>query len=231
MQLRNCVSANKIAVMLPLRTLSETMATLRQELGAPLRRLYDDLVRQLTEAAIAEGAVKRGDVFPEFALPDTDGKFTLLSELLKLGPLVINFYRGQWCPFCSATIEAVSAATPAIRATGATVIGISPELGGLSFSASSKRNLNFTMLCDVDNGVALQCGLVFRLTNDIIQDYLADGFDLAQVYGNSSWFLPIPASYIVMPNGTISWAYVNPDFRYRMAPEEILHAVEELKSR
>ena len=87
------------------------------------------------------------------------------------------------------------------------------------------------MLCDVDNGVALQCGLVFRLTNDIIQDYLADGFDLAQVYGNSSWFLPIPASYIVMPNGTISWAYVNPDFRYRMDPEEILHAVEELRSR
>jgi peroxiredoxin len=217
--------------MLPLRTLSETMAALRQELSAPLRALYDDLVSQLTKTATAEGAIKRGDAFPEFALPDTNGRFTLLSELLKFGPLVINFYRGQWCPFCSATIEAMSAATPAISAAGATVIGISPELGNLSFSASREGSLNFPMLCDLDNGVALQCGLVFRLTDDLIQDYLADGLDLAQVYGNGSWFLPIPASYIVMPDGTISRAYVNPDFRYRMDPEEILQAVEELRPR
>src|SRR5215470_6546809 len=214
--------------MPPLRTLSETMAALRQELSAPLRSMYDDLVRQLTKTTTAEGTVTRGDVFPEFALPDTEGRFTLLSELLQRGPLVINFYRGQWCPFCSATIEAMSAATPAISAAGATVIGISPELGNLSFSASRKQDLNFTMLCDLDNGVALQCGLVFRMTDDIIQDYLADGFDLAQVYGNGSWFLPIPACYIVMPSGAISWAYVNPDFRYRMDPKEILQAVEAL---
>jgi peroxiredoxin len=218
-------------MMFPLRTLSETMAALRQELSAPVRSLYDDLVKRLTETATAEGAIKRGDVFPEFALPDEDGRFTLLSELLKLGPLVINFYRGQWCPFCSATIEAMSTAAPAISAAGATVIGISPELGHLSFSASSKPSLNFTMLCDLDNGVALQCGLVFRLTDDLIQDYLADGLDLAQVYGNGSWFLPIPASYIVMPDGAISWAYVNPDFRYRMDPKEILQAVEALRAR
>ena len=146
------------------------MAALRQELSAPLRGLYDDLVRQLTYTATAEGAIKRGDVFPEFALPDTDGRFTLLSELLKFGPLVINFYRGQWCPFCLATIEAMSAATPAIAAAGATVIGISPELGHLSVSASHKWNLNFTMLCDVDNGIALQPG-----TNEVQQ--LLDAVD------------------------------------------------------
>jgi peroxiredoxin len=217
--------------MLRLRTLSETLATLRQELSALERRLYDELVRRLTETATAEGAIQRGDVFPEFALPDTDGRFALLSELLNLGPLVINFYRGQWCPFCSATIEAMSVAAPAISAAGATVIGISPELGHLSFSAGDRRNLNFTMLCDLDNGVALQCGLLFRLTDDIIQDYVADGCDLTQINGNSSWFVPIPASYIVMPNGVVSWAYVNPDFRYRIDPEEILRALEELRPR
>lgn len=214
--------------MLLLRTLSETLAALRQELSVLERGLYDELVRRLTETATVEGAIKRGDVFPEFALPDTDGRFALLSELLNLGPLVINFYRGQWCPFCSATIEAMSAAAPAISAAGATVIGISPELGHLSFSPGHRRDLNFTMLCDLDNGVALQCGLLFRLTDDIIQDYVADGCDLAQVNGNGSWFVPIPASYIVMPDGVVSWAYVNPDFRYRMDPEEILRALEEL---
>jgi peroxiredoxin len=214
--------------MLPPRKLSDIMATLRQELSASARGLYDELVKHLTTAATAEGALKQGDTFPEFALPDLDGRFALLSELLERGPLVINFYRGRWCPFCSATVEAMSAAAPAIGAAGATVIGISPELGNLSFSENHAPKLNFRMLCDLDNGVALQCGLVFRLTDDLIADYIADGLDLAQVYGNGSWFLPIPASYIVMPDGRISRAYVNPDFRYRMDPEDILRAVVDL---
>lgn len=214
--------------MLSRQMLSETLAGLRRELRAPFRGLYDALVTHLAEAATAEGALNEGDIFPEFALPDEDGKFARSSELLRRGPLVVNFYRGQWCPFCSATVEAMSAVAPAIRAAGATVVGISPELGHLSFSTGRKHDINFSMLSDLDNGLALQCGLLFRLTDDIIREYRADGLDLAKVYGNGSWFLPIPASYIVTPNGRISHAHVNPDFRYRMEPEDVLRAVEKL---
>ena len=217
--------------MVSSRTLSETLAGLRKEVSAPVRALYDALVKRLTDSATAEGALGEGDVFPEFVLPDVEGGFALSSELLKPGPLVISFYRGQWCPFCSAAVEAMSAATPAIAAAGATVIGVSPELGHLSFAESRKRGLNFRMLNDLDNGLALQCGLLFRLTDEIIRDYRADGLDLAKVYGNSSWFLPIPASFIVLPNGNVSRAYVNPDFRYRMDPEDILQAIEGFKQR
>ncbi len=216
--------------MISSRTLSETMAELRQGVRAPLRVLYDALVKRLTDSATAQGALGEGDTFPEFVLPDVEGGFTRSSELLKPGPLVISFYRGQWCPFCSAAVEAMSAATPAITAAGATVIGVSPELGHLSFAESRKHGLNFRMLSDLDNGLALQCGLVFRLTDDIIQDYRAHGLDLPKVYGNGSWFLPIPASYLVLPNGKIERAYVNPDFRYRMDPEEILRALADLGS-
>jgi peroxiredoxin len=216
--------------MISSRTLSEKMAELRQEVRAPLRALYDALVSRLTDSATAEGALNEGDMFPDFVLPDVEGGFAVSSKLLKPGPLVINFYRGQWCPFCSAAVEAMSAATPAVTAAGATVIGVSPELGHLSFAKSRKRGLNFRMLSDLDNGLALQCGLLFRLTDDIIRDYRAHGRDFAKVYGNDSWFLPIPASYIVLPNGKITRAYVNPDFRYRMDPEEILRAVAGLGS-
>jgi peroxiredoxin len=217
--------------MLAIQMLSEKMAALRRSLSAPARGLYDELVKRLTEAATADGALKEGGVFPEFALPDEDGRFVLSSDLLKSGPLVINFYRGRWCGFCAATAEAMSAATPAINAAGATVIGISPEAGHLSFSAHREPRLNFRMLCDLDNGLALQCGLLFRLTENVIRKYLGDSLDLTQVYGNGSWFLPIPATYIVRPGGSIAGAYVNPDFRYRMDPADILRAVENLKPR
>jgi peroxiredoxin len=210
------------------QTLSETMAELRRKLRVPFRVLYDDLMARLTEAATAEGALKEGDAFPEFALPDADGKFVLSSNLLKSGPLVVTFYRGQWCPFCAATMEAMSAAAPAISAAGATAIGISPELGQTSLSANRKSALNFKMLSDVDNGLALQCGLLFRLTDEIVREYDAQGPDLAKTYGNKSCFLPIPATYIVLPNGIIGRAYVNPDFRYRMEPQDILRSLASL---
>jgi peroxiredoxin len=211
--------------MLQLRPLSETLATLRRETGASLRNLYDALVQRLTNSATAEGALKAGDAFPEFALPDGSGGLVLSSELLRHGPLVVNFYRGRWCPYCSAAVEAMSEAAPAISAAGATVIGISPALGNFSFAANHDRELNFKMLCDIDNGLALQCGLLFRLTDDIIQKYLAAGLDLSKVYGNDSWFLPIPASYVIATNGTIKHAFVNPDFRYRLDPEQILNVM------
>ena len=204
------------------------MAELRHKLRAPVRTLYDDLVTRLTQAATADGALKEGDAFPEFALPDAGGKFVLSSDLLKSGPLVVTFYRGQWCPFCAATMEAMSATTPMIAAAGATVIGVSAEVGHMSRSTSRKSDLNFKMLSDVDNGLALQCGLLFRLTDEIVRVYDAQGPDLAKTYGNTSGFLPIPATYIVLPSGTIGRAYINPDFRYRMEPQDILRSLAEL---
>jgi peroxiredoxin len=213
------------------QTFTETMAELRRKLRARFRTLYDNLVTRLTEAATAESALKEGDPFPEFALPDAGGKFVLSSDLLKSGPLVVTFYRGQWCPFCTATMEAMSAAAPAISAAGATVVGVSPEVGKMPLSAKRKSDLNFKMLTDIDNGLALQCGLLFRLTDEIVREYDAQGPDLAKTYGNKSGFLPIPATYIVLPNGVIGRAYVNPDFRYRMEPNDIIRSLLDLTPR
>jgi peroxiredoxin len=204
------------------------MAALRESSSATWRGLYDDLVKRLTESGTTNGSLAKGDRFPEFALPNEHGGFVRSDDLLQRGPLVISFYRGQWCPFCSAAVEAMAAAAPAIRAVGATVIGISPELGNLSFCAGRKHELNFEMLCDVDNGLALQCGLVFRLTDEIVRGYVESGLDLTQVNGNGSWFLPIPASYIVVSNGMIAHSYVNPDFRYRLDPQDILRTLNDI---
>ena len=140
------------------------MAELRETLSAPARRLYDELVKRLTDTGTANGALKQGDVFPEFALPDEDGRFVLSSDLLKSAPLVINFYRGRWCRFCAPTVEAMSAATPAISAAGAKVIGNSPQDSHQSNSTRREKRHNFKMQCDIDNSHSQQSGLLFNLT-------------------------------------------------------------------
>lgn len=210
---------------------ARTLGTLRDSLRVEIRRFYDELVKRLRDADVLENAMKAGDKFPHFALPNGRGQFVHSSDLLARGPLVVTFYRGQWCPFCSATVEAMVAETPAMVATGATVIGITPEIGESSLCAQRRHELNFEMLCDLDNGLALECGVLFRLTDDVIRAYLDRGFDLSEVYGNGSYFLPVPASYVIRRDGTIAHAFMDADFRYRVDPKELVIALASLNDR
>lgn len=204
------------------RTLTDVLADWRNRIGEPYRTLNDELVRHLIEVDAVSHALKAGDTFPEFALTNADGALVRSADLFAKGPTVISFYRGVWCPFCSAELEALHEAEPAIRAAGAKLVAVTPEAGGLPQKIKRERGLGFDILCDLDNGLALSCGLVFRISDDIIRVFGQDGTDFPLIYGNGSWFLPMPATYIVAEGGKIAHAYVNPDFRERLDPAQIV---------
>jgi len=210
------------------KTLKQTLAGIRARGSEPLNTLNDELVSRLLAAETALHALKVGDACPDIALPSAEGRFVRIRELLDQGPLVISFYRGQWCPFCSAELEALHNAEPAIMSMGARLIAITPEAGGVALKVKRERGFGFDILCDLDNGAALTFGLVFRLPAELEELFRGASFDLAKVYDNESWFLPIPATYIVGRDGIIAHAYVNPDFRHRLDPEEIMRVVSEL---
>ena len=90
------------------------------------------------------------------------------------------------------------------------------------------RNFDFEILCDLDNTLAREFGLMFRVPDDVRQAYLSKRIDFGRIYGSSSWLLPAPATYIARKNGVIAHAYVNPDFRYRLELREILTALAEI---
>ena len=72
--------------------------------------------------------------------------------------------------------------------------------------------------------------VVYRILPDMVQVFATDGTDFPLVYGNDSWFLPTPATYVVGRDGKITHAYVNPDFRYRLDPNDIVASLKMLKS-
>ena len=207
-------------------SLTEALAALRPKIGEPYSSLNDALVKHLIETNVADAALKAGDKIPDFAMTSAEGEVVKSEELLPTGPLVLSFYRGVWCPFCSTELEALHHAEPDIRAAGGRLIAITAEAGGLPLSVKRERNFKFDILCDLDNGVGLSFGLVFRLAPAIIDVFSKDGTDFPLIYGNDSWFLPIPATYVVGRDGVIAKAYVNPDFRYRLDPADIVAALK-----
>lgn len=202
---------------------------MRTQIGEPWESLGNALVRRLVEAKSADGALKAGDMCPGFALTSADGRLVLLRDLLADGPVVLSFYRGRWCPFCSAELEALHTAEPAIVAAGGKLVAISPEAGGVPLKVKQERGFEFEILCDLDNGVALAFGLVYRVSDEMVAAFMRDGDDFPLIYGNKSWFLPIPATYIIAIDGTIAHAFVDPEYRRRLDPSDIIAELNRLK--
>jgi len=207
------------------RSLNEKLRALRTA-NPVWKARYDALVQDLIKAGVGTGALKAGDKCPEFVLASAEGRLVAAADLRAKGPVVLSFYRGKWCPYCSTELEALNEASSEIRALGATLVAVTAEDCGGALAAKRERRLDFEILCDPENGLGLAFGLVFRVAPDFRDNYRGIDVNFPLVYGNDSWFLPIPATYVIDTDGSIKHAYVNPDFRERLEPTEILDVLQ-----
>jgi peroxiredoxin len=51
------------------------------------------------------------------------------------------------------------------------------------------------------------------------------GRDLPEYQGNEAWFLPIPATFVLAADGTITARFLDPDYRKRMTVEDLFTAL------
>src|SRR5438552_16060626 len=128
--------------------------------------LLQDLLRpigQLMNSGAAENALKEGTQAPDFTLLNARGNAVTLSHLLKQGPVIMTFYRGQWCPYCHLALRAYQQAVPQLQAGRATLVAISPQTPDHSKALAEKLELTFALLSDMGNQVAREYGLVFTI--------------------------------------------------------------------
>ncbi len=170
-------------------------------------------------------ALKVGDTAPDFELPDAMGRTVRLSEMLASGPVVLAFYRGSWCPYCNRELRGLQLALPNVEAAAARMVAVSPQTPDSSLTIVERQNLTFPVLSDAGNRVARAFGLVFRVDDEVRQQYRAAGIDLTRSNGDDSWELPVPATYVVAPDRTITYAFVEADYTRRAAPADVVAAL------
>jgi len=187
-----------------------------------IRLAYEAVVRQLGRAEAADRALKVGDTIPSFMLPNAEGHIVFSDDLLRRGPLVVNFFRGNWCPYCRRTLEVLETALPNITATGGQLVALTPDTG--SHLAATKRNhgLTYEVLSDVDGAVGLQFGVLFRAPDPYRELLAGRGVDLPARHGNEGWFIPMPATFVVDQQAVIRYAFVDVDFTRRAEPADIV---------
>lgn len=170
-----------------------------------------------------------GEKAPEAGLLDREGKAVAMADLIRQGPVVVIFYRGGWCPFCTKHLSAWSAKLDELKAMGATVVAISPEKPEALAKTTEKTHVAYTLLCDPRMEAARGFKLAFDLDEKTITKYKGYGIDLGASNAVGSWTLPHPATFVIDTEGVVRYASANQDYTKRADPSDAIEVIRKMK--
>lgn len=204
--------------------LDEITANTRHLVQAERLAVGERAVEELFASGIEERILPVGATAPEFALEDSTGRLVRSADLLAMGPLVIKFFRGRWCPYCVTELEAWRDLYGRLRQGGGFMVAIGPQIERQSDFMCGQHGLPFPVLSDRACRLAEQFGLVYTVPEYYRDYYRSILVNIPFVNGESSWKLPLPATYVIAKDGTVVLAEAHADFRVRPEPDEGLRA-------
>ena len=151
-----------------------------------------------------------------------------LRERLARGPAVLVFFRGGWCPFCTLTLRAWQEALPALRRAGGQLLAVSPQPSQGCAQMADRDMLDFRVLSDQGNQVAAAYGVAHEMPEGLRPFYLKLGHDLPRINGTGDWVTPLPATFVIRPDGRVARAHVGPLVHQRLEPMEAVATVQEI---
>jgi peroxiredoxin len=212
------------------QTLSALRAQHRNETPHEMKSAMSTELDALVSSGQAGRALKVGARAPEFVLPDTDGNGFSIKDLLQKGPVVLSFYRGVWCPYCNADLQALEEVADSIRGYGASLAAISPQTPANSRKSQRENHLSFPILSDKNCELASQFGLRWIPSQALQGMYMNFGTDIGAFNGEASWALPMPARYVIAQDGTVAYAEIHPNYTHRPEPSDVCPVLEKLKA-
>jgi len=148
------------------------------------------------------GGLAVGTAVPDFVLPQHDGDPLALADLRAKGPVVVVFYRGDWCSICRRQLEEMGQREAAFSERGASLVAISVDPVETSAALAERLDVGFPLLTDAD------------MATIRAYDVEHEGEDFAR-----------PATYVIDAEGEVAWVWVGERAGDRPALEDILAAI------
>lgn len=182
-----------------------------------------------------ETALKAGEKAPDFTLRDQDGNPFTLSLALMDGPVVMTFFRGNWCPICAAQLKKLDMDLEHYSRLGAQVVAISAQLPEDTAETHERFGIRMPVLSDTGMAVTKLYGVEWTMPEEVREKtdaYVQDATDrtLAEINGDAGLTLPVPATYVIAEDGTIAYAYADENYRERansLVLQQALQALED----
>lgn len=167
-----------------------------------------------------------GQKAPAVSLQTIEGESVSLESLYAKGPIVVTFYRGGWCPYCTKALAEWESKLSELESAGGSLIAVTLEKPEKMEAAQTKHAPHITVLGDPAADAAKAFGLLFTVDEATQKKYKGYGIDVAASNSNGQWTLPHPATFVIDTEGVIRWAWVNPDYTKRADPQEVINAVK-----
>ena len=161
---------------------------------------------------------------PDFKAKDVTGQNVSLKDLRRKGPVVIIFYRGNWCPYCSKELSHLQDSLQLIKDKGASVVAITPETQDGIIKTAEKTKAQFPIIYDEDLKIMKGYDVAFKVDDKTVARYKNFDIDLAATNNQKpdEVYLPVPAVYIVDKEGNITYRYFEPDYKKQVPVRDIL---------
>ncbi len=179
-------------------------------------------------AASAEAArpLAVGAHAPSVTLSDSAGAPVNLATVFAAKPTILVFYRGSWCPFCNRQLAALGELEPQLLALGYQVLAVSPDSAEGLKKMSGQNHLDYRLLSDRTMQASPAYGVAFRVAPELEKKYRDYGIALAPQPDGSGPWLPVPTVFIVDRAGVIKFVFSNPDYKIRLANDDLLAAAK-----
>jgi peroxiredoxin len=179
---------------------------------------------RLRRSGMLQKCLQPGETVPNFQFIDREHNQQSLYGLVETGPVLLNFFRGFWCRFCRTELEALELVRNDLEQAGCHYLAISPQQPDEVATDFSRVQFVF----DKQNQIARSFNIVYELSDEE-KDLLSDWqVDLENTSKTGRWNLPIPATYVVSQNKTVSFQFTDVDFRSRCSPEELIDELKRL---
>lgn len=170
-----------------------------------------------------------GQKAPKILAVDQFGERFSLKDRLKEGPLVVVFYRGQWCPHCNRHMSSIQDSLQMILDAGASIVAITPEKGERIEKTMKKSGATFSIIYDENHRIMDKYKVTFKLSGWKRFIYGLGGININKASGNKDSALPVPATYIIAQDGTVFSSHFNEDYSERMLVKDMVEVLGELK--
>lgn len=151
------------------------------------------------------------------------GEQVKLTDELAKGPVLLVFYRGQWCPYCNRHLSDLQDSLALLQKKGVRVFAISPEKPEFLLKMQEKTEASFTFLWDEGHAIGRAFDVTHQPEAATRKKYNALlRARLAEASGDESEQLPVPATYLIGQDGRVLWRHFDQDYRKRSSVAEIL---------
>jgi peroxiredoxin len=166
-----------------------------------------------------------GDPAPDFTLGDGDGHRHRLGDYIARGPVLLVFFRGGWCPYCTLTLRAYEEAAPDFRRAGGAILAVSPQKASRAVMVRESNGASFPILVDGGNGTASRYGVLGQARAVTRQVLAKFGCNIAEENNAEDWLLPRASEFLIDTDGAIRMAHVSAVSYERTEPQDALDAL------